>query len=85
MCVMVSLTNGLLAVLTRMMQSLEVGIMMSYIAFISLVILMIALLIEKFIRGEPLRIANYDAEQYLFGFLCGSLNVAQLLFKIVAY
>lgn len=85
MCVILSMANGVLAVLTRMLQSLSVGIMMTYIALISLVLMTIGLLTEKFITGDPLRIANYDAEQYMFGFLVGSLNIAGLLFKIVAF
>ena len=84
-CVMLSMSNGVMAVLTRMMQSLKVGIMMNYIAIICLTIMVIALLAEKFITGKPLRIVNYDAEQYLWGFLVAVLNIATLLFKIVAY
>ena len=85
MCVILSMANGVLAVLTRMMQSLSVGIMVNYMAIISLVILTVGLLIEKLITGEPLRIANYNAEQYMYGFLVGALNITVLIFKIVAY
>ena len=82
---MLSMSNGVMAVLTRQMQSLKVGIMMNYIAIICLTIMVIALTAEKFITGEPLRIINYDAEQYFYGFLVAVLNIATLLFKIVAY
>lgn len=74
-----------MAVLTRQMQSLKVGVMMNYISIICLTIMVIGLTVEKLISGEPLRIINYDAEQYLYGFLVAVLNIATLLFKIVAY
>ena len=54
-------------------------------AIISLALMTTGLLIEKFISGEPLRILNYDAEQYMYGLLLGALNMAGLLAKIVAY
>ena len=59
--------------------------MITYMSIISLIILIIGLLVEKSITGEPLRIANYDAEQYMYGFIVGALNMITLVFKIVAY
>ena len=80
-----SMANGVLSVLTRMMQSIHVAVMMAYIAVISFLILLTGLLIEKAVVGGPLRVLNYSAEQYMFGFGCGLINILALLFKIIAY
>ena len=85
MCVVVSIANGSLAVLTRMMQSIHVSVMMSYIALISIFLLTIGFLIELAIVGGPMRLLNYSSEQYMFGFLTGSVNIFGLICKIVAY
>ena len=85
MMILVSIANGVLSVLTRMMQSIHVSVMMVYIAIISLIGMSIALLIESAVKGEPLRILNYTAEQYMYGFATGSLNILALLFKIIAF
>ena len=83
--IVLSMANGVLSVLTRMMQSLHVSVMMVYIALISLIIMTVGLLIENWVAGGPLRIVHYTSEQYGYGFACGVLNVLALIFKIVAY
>ena len=62
MCVLLSFANGTLSVLTRMMQSINVSVMMVYIALTSIVILLSGLMIENAITGGPLRILNYTKE-----------------------
>ena len=59
--------------------------MMSYIALVSIVILTTGFLIEWLIVGGPVRLFNYNAEQYLFGFLTGLVNIMGLMSKIIAY
>ena len=59
--------------------------MIAYIAIVALIILSTMLLIEYACSDGPLRIVNYSAEQYMFGFLAGSLNQLQTLFKVIAY
>lgn len=83
--VVLSASNGLLAILTRQMQELPVSVMITYIALAALLLLGTGLLIEFAFSVGPLRIVNYDAEQYMFGFLAGGLNQLGLLFKIIAY
>mmetsp|Transcript_34030 Transcript_34030/g.41981 ORF Transcript_34030/g.41981 Transcript_34030/m.41981 type:complete len:155 (-) Transcript_34030:119-583(-) len=85
MCVTLSLANGVLAILTRMMQSIHVSVMMSYIALVSLAILTTYFLIEMAVKGGPLRILSYTVEQYLYGFAAGAVNILGLICKIVAY
>ena len=85
MCMLLSMANGVLAVLTRMMQSLSVSVMMTYIALISIVIVIVVLLIEIAITGDPLRITHYNGEQVMYGLLAGMLNILSLVFKIIAY
>jgi drug/metabolite transporter (DMT)-like permease len=68
-----------------MMQAIEVTVMMTYIALISIAIMTIGLLVENAITGGPLRIVNYSGEQIMFGLLAGSLNMSALLFKIIAF
>ena len=62
MMVIFSMANGVLSVLTRMMQSLPVSSMMVYIAVISLCLFSPGLLIENWISGGPLRIISYTGE-----------------------
>lgn len=85
MCLTVSVANGVLAILTRMMQSIHVSVMMSYIALVSLLILTVGFLIELAVVGGPMRLFNYSSEQYLFGFLTGAVNILGLISKIIAY
>ena len=85
MMVLVSISNGVQSVLTRMMQSIHVNIMMVYIAIISLICMTIALLTESAVKGQPIRILNYTEEQYRYGFATGSFNIGTLLCKIIAY
>ena len=82
---MVSVANGVLSVLTRMMQSIHVSVMMCYIALISLILTTLGLCIESLITGTPMRLFHYTGEQYLYGFAAGSCNVLALLFKIIAF
>ena len=60
--IFLSICNGVLAVMTRSMQSIHVSVMMSYIAIISFCIMTVGLLTEKTITGDGLRIANYTEE-----------------------
>ena len=60
--VVLSIANGVLSVLTRMMQSLQVQVMMFYIAIVSSILIWIGLIIEWQVKGGPLRIANYTGE-----------------------
>ena len=83
--IVLSMANGILAVLTRRMQSIHVSVMMAYIAIISFIILSTCFIIERLITGNPLRILNYTFEQYSYGFAAGALNIAALLFKIIAF
>lgn len=85
MCITVSIANGVLAILTRMMQSIHVSVMMSYIALVSIVILTVAFLIEKAFVGGQLRILSYNGDQYMYGFLAGTVNIIGLVCKIIAY
>lgn len=63
MSLILSMANGTLSVLTRMMQSISVATMMTYIALISLIIYTVALTIENLASGGgPLRCLNYTGE-----------------------
>ena len=85
MMVILSMANGVLSVLTRIMQSIPVSSMMVYIAVISLCLFSTGLLIENWIQGGPLRIMSYTGEQYMWGFGSGAINIIALYFKIVAF
>jgi hypothetical protein len=85
MMVILSISNGFLSVLTRMMQAIPVSAMMVYIALISLCLFSTGLLIENWVSGGPLRIIGYTGEQYLWGFGTGAINILALYFKIVAF
>jgi len=86
-CLMIisSVSSGVLALLTRIMQAISVPCMMVYIAVFSVVYFSIFLLIENCVSGGPLRILSYTGNQYLWGFGLGGINVVALFFKIIAF
>ena len=53
--IVLSTANAILSVLTRMMQSIDVSVMMVYIALISISIILPALLIEAAFTEGPIR------------------------------
>ena len=85
MCLLIAVANGSIAVFTRMMQSVRVAVLMFYLAVLSLILLSTILLIENAVTGGPIRILNYSAEQYMFGFGSGAISTLSLLFKTIAF
>lgn len=83
--VILSISNGFMSVLTRIMQGIPISSMIVYIVSITFVIFATGLLIENAIKGGPLRILNYNGEQYAWGFAVGTANVLELYFKIMAF
>ena len=83
--VILSITNGFMSVLTRIMQGIPVSSMMVYISVVTFLIFVTGLLIENAVKGGPMRILNYSGEQYGWGFAVGAANVMALYFKIMAY
>ena len=59
---MVSIANGVLSVLTRMMQSIHVSVMMCYISLISLILSTTGLTLESLITSTPMRVFHYSGE-----------------------
>lgn len=58
-----SIANGSLSVLNRIMQSIEVQVMMFYTSLISLIPMLIGLSLEKSLGDhETFRILNYTSE-----------------------